>query len=70
MGFGWANSYGAGKGRDTTTSGIEGPWTANPTKWDNGYFELLFKYDWQLTKGLLAPGTLWMSLKRYGPGSG
>ena len=50
MGFGWANSHGAGKGRDTTTSGIEGPWTANPTKWDNGYFELLFKYDWQLTK--------------------
>jgi len=50
MGFGWANSYGTGKGRDTTTSGIEGPWTANPTKWDNGYFDLLFKYDWQLTK--------------------
>ena len=50
MGFGWANSYGTGKGRETTTSGIEGPWTANPTKWDNGYFELLFKYDWQLTK--------------------
>ena len=50
MGFGWANSHGAGKGRDATTSGIEGPWTANPTKWDNGYFELLFKYDWQLTK--------------------
>ena len=50
MGFGWANSYSTGKGRDTTTSGIEGPWTANPTKWDNGYFELLFKYDWQLTK--------------------
>ncbi len=50
MGFGWANSYSTGKGRDTTTSGIEGPWTTNPTKWDNGYFELLFKYDWQLTK--------------------
>jgi len=50
MGFGWANVHGAGKGRDTTTSGIEGPWTANPTKWDNGYFDLLFKYDWQLTK--------------------
>ena len=50
MGFGWANANGAGKGRDTTTSGIEGPWTANPTKWDNGYFDLLFKYDWQLTK--------------------
>ena len=50
MGFGWANAHGAGKGRDTTTSGIEGPWTANPTKWDNGYFDLLFKYNWQLTK--------------------
>ena len=50
MGFGWANAHGTGKGRDTTTSGIEGPWTANPTKWDNGYFDLLFKYDWQLTK--------------------
>ena len=50
MGFGWANNHGTGKGRDTTTSGIEGPWTANPTKWDNGYFDLLFKYDWQLTK--------------------
>ena len=50
MGFGWANSHGTGKGRDTTTSGIEGPWTANPTQWDNGYFDLLFKYDWQLTK--------------------
>jgi len=50
MGFGWANSHGTGKGVDTTTSGIEGPWTANPTQWDNGYFDLLFKYDWQLTK--------------------
>ena len=50
MGFGWANSHGTGKGRDTTTSGIEGPWTANPTQWDNGYFDLLFKYEWKLTK--------------------
>ena len=50
MGFGWANSHGTGNGRDTTTSGVEGPWTANPTQWDNGYFDLLFKYDWQLTK--------------------
>lgn len=50
MGFGWQNSFGKGMGRDTTTSGIEGPWTANPTKWDNGYFDLLFKYDWELTK--------------------
>ena len=50
MGFGWKNAYGSGVGRDTTTSGIEGPWTANPTQWDNGYFDLLFKYDWALTK--------------------
>ena len=50
MGFGWKNTHGSGKGVDTTTSGIEGPWTANPTQWDNGYFDLLFKYDWQLTK--------------------
>lgn len=50
MGFGWMNSHGSGKGVDTTTSGIEGPWTANPTHWDNGYFDVLFKYDWELTK--------------------
>ena len=50
MGFGWMNSHGTGKGVDTTTSGIEGPWTANPTQWDNGYFDVLFKYDWELTK--------------------
>ena len=50
MGFGWSNAHGSGHGVDATTSGIEGPWTANPTVWDNGYFDLLFKYDWQLTK--------------------
>jgi catalase-peroxidase len=50
MGFGWANTHGTGKGVDTTTSGIEGPWTANPTKWDMGYFDVLFGYEWQLTK--------------------
>jgi len=50
MGFGWSNAYGSGHGVDATTSGIEGPWTANPTVWDNGYFDLLFKYEWQLTK--------------------
>lgn len=50
MGFGWKNAHGSGKGVDTTTSGIEGPWTANPIKWDNGYFDVLFGYDWELTK--------------------
>ncbi|MGB0905613.1 MAG: peroxidase family protein, partial [Mangrovicoccus sp.] len=50
MGFGWANGHKSGKGVDTTTSGIEGPWTANPIQWDNGYFDVLFGYDWELTK--------------------
>ena len=50
MGFGWNSSFGSGKGRDTITSGIEGAWTANPTQWDNGYFDLLLGYDWELTK--------------------
>ncbi len=50
MGFGWKNSFKSGIGEDAITSGIEGPWTSNPTKWDNGYFDLLFKYDWELVK--------------------
>ncbi len=50
MGFGWTSSYGSGSGRDAITSGIEGAWTANPTQWDNGYFDLLFGYEWELTK--------------------
>ena len=47
MGLGWANAHGSGKGDDTTTSGFEGAWTANPTTWDNGYFDLLFGYEWE-----------------------
>ena len=50
QGFGWANSQGTGHATDTISSGIEGPWTANPTKWDTGYFDVLFGYDWELTK--------------------
>jgi catalase-peroxidase len=50
MGFGWKNNYGSGAGRDTITSGVEGAWTTNPTQWDNGYFDLLFGYEWKLTK--------------------
>jgi catalase-peroxidase len=50
MGFGWMSSYKSGHGRDTITSGIEGAWTSNPIKWDNGYFDLLLGYDWELTK--------------------
>jgi catalase-peroxidase len=50
MGFGWRNSFGTGHGGDTITSGLEGAWTPNPVKWDNGYFETLFRYEWKLTK--------------------
>ncbi len=50
MGLGWKNSFGTGKGVHTTTSGIEGAWTPTPTKWDNTYFDMLFGFDWQLTR--------------------
>jgi catalase-peroxidase len=50
QGLGWKNSFGTGRGAHAITSGIEGAWTPNPTKWDNGYFETLFGYDWVLTK--------------------
>ncbi len=50
MGLGWVNSFETGHGVHAFTSGIEGAWTKNPTKWDNGYFENLFGYDWELTK--------------------
>ena len=56
MGLGWKNSFGSGKGGDTTSSGIEGAWTPNPTQWDNGYFDMLFGYDWNLVK---SPSGAW-----------
>ena len=56
MGLGWKNSLGSGKGGDTTSSGIEGAWTPNPTQWDNGYFDMLFGYDWNLVK---SPSGAW-----------
>ncbi len=56
QGFGWLNKQGRGIGRDSVTSGIEGAWTTHPTVFDNGYFEMLFKHDWQLAK---SPAGAW-----------
>jgi catalase-peroxidase len=56
QGFGWVNKTTRGIGRDTVSSGLEGAWTTNPTKWDNGYFYLLFTYDWELKK---SPAGAW-----------
>jgi catalase-peroxidase len=56
QGFGWMNPKGNGNGADTVTSGIEGAWTTKPTQWDNGYFHLLMKYDWELKK---SPAGAW-----------
>ena len=50
MGFGWKSGHGKGMGRDSITSGIEGAWTPNPTQWDNGYFDMLFGYEWELVQ--------------------
>jgi catalase-peroxidase len=50
QGLGWKNAFGSGKGVHTTTSGIEGAWKPNPTKWDMGYFDMLFGYEWELTR--------------------
>ncbi|MFT5485670.1 MAG: catalase-peroxidase [Paracoccaceae bacterium] len=56
QGLGWISSHASGKGDDTITSGIEGAWTSNPTQWDNGFFDLLFGYEWELTK---SPAGAW-----------
>lgn len=58
QGLGWMNHTSRGVGRNTVTSGVEGAWTTNPTKWDHGYFELLFKYDWEKSKSP-AGANLW-----------
>ena len=56
QGLGWTNSYGTGTGGDAITSGLEGAWTNQPAKWDNGYFDNLFNYEWKLITG---PGGAW-----------
>lgn len=56
QGLGWRNTFGTGAGANAITSGLEGAWTANPVKWDNGYFDNLFGYEWELGKG---PGGAW-----------
>ena len=56
QGLGWKSSYGSGKGSDTITSGIEGAWTPNPIQWDMSYFDVLFKYEWELAK---SPAGAW-----------
>ncbi|MCB0831906.1 MAG: catalase/peroxidase HPI, partial [Bacteroidetes bacterium] len=61
QGLGWANKYASGKGDDTITSGIEGAWTPNPIKWDNGYFDMLFGYEWELVK---SPAGAWQWLAK------
>jgi catalase-peroxidase len=60
QGLGWKNRFGSGKGDDTITSGLEGAWTNEPTKWDNGFLDNLYKYDWKLTA---SPG----GAKQYAP---
>ena len=57
QGLGWMNHKTRGVGRDSVTSGIEGCLEAHPTKWDNGYFEMLLKHDWELTRARPAPGS-------------
>jgi catalase-peroxidase len=66
QGLGWQNSFGTGKGVDTVTSGIEGAWTPDPTRWDNGYFDTLFGYEWELVK---SPAGAWQWRPKDGAAS-
>jgi len=68
QGLGWKNKYGTGKGADTITSGLEGAWTRYPTQWDNGYFDVLFSYEWELTKSP-AGAKLWTPKNGEGQGT-
>ncbi len=61
QGLGWKSRFGTGKGPDTTTSGLEGAWTNTPTKWDNNFFENLYKYEWELTK---SPAGKWQYIPK------
>jgi catalase-peroxidase len=61
MGLGWKNAFGTGKGAHTTTSGIEGAWKPNPTRWDMGYFDMLFGYEWELVR---SPAGAWQWLAK------
>ncbi|RDL44568.1 catalase/peroxidase HPI [Marinomonas piezotolerans] len=65
QGFGWHNPQGTGNGADTITSGLEGAWTPQPTQWDMGYFDMLFGYDWELTK---SPAGAWQWTPKDGGG--
>ena len=67
QGLGWSNSFGSGRGDDTITSGLEGAWTKNPVKWDNGFFENLFGYEWELTK---SPAGAWQWTPKDANGGG
>ncbi|MBM3646700.1 MAG: catalase/peroxidase HPI, partial [Alphaproteobacteria bacterium] len=67
QGFGWTSRFGAGKGRDTISSGLEVTWTTTPTKWSNNFFENLFRYDWELTK---SPAGAHQWIPKNGAGAG
>ena len=64
QGLGWKNTYGSGKGGDTITSGLEGAWTPTPTEWSNGFFDNLFRYEWELGK---SPAGAWQWAPKGGP---